>query len=72
MTSKRFHKLFCAELAKLMKGNPSAGAVLKYARNCTPIWENVPGGKSYQAAWNMVRPMFVDMPYNTEATVPLK
>jgi hypothetical protein len=70
MTKKRFHKLFCAEMAKLMKGNDKAGQVLKHTRTCTPVWDKIPGGPSYQAAWTMVRQSFVDMPYNQGITVP--
>lgn len=71
MTAKRYHKLFLAEMSKLMAGNPKAGMVLKSCRTATPKWDTVPG-RSYQGAWNKLRPMFVSMPYNTEADVPRK
>jgi len=71
MTAKRYHKLAMSEMGKIMKGNKKAGQVLKACRKATPKWDMLPE-KSYQAAWEHVRPVFVNMPYNTEATVPLK
>lgn len=71
MTAKRYRKLAMAEMSKLMRGHEKAGYCLKTCRTATPIWDKVPG-RSYQGAWNMVRPAFVNMPYNTESTVPVK
>lgn len=69
MTAKRYHKLFRAEMSKLMKGNENANAVIRNAASCTPIWDKVPG-RSYQGAWDMVRKVFADMPYNRDTPVP--
>ena len=71
MKAKRYRKLALAEMSKLMKGKPKAGQVLKNCKTATPHWEKIPGN-SYQGAWDMIRPMFVNMPYNTEDTVPRK
>ena len=71
MTATRYRKLAQAEMSKLMRGHEKAGQVLKNCKTATPIWEKIPGG-SYQGAWDMIRPTFVGMPYNTEADVPLK
>lgn len=72
MTKKRFHKLFYSEISKLMKGNPKAGQVMKNALTCTPVWEKIPEGPNYQAAWDMVRKAFVDLDYNKGKLVPEK
>lgn len=68
MTSKRFHKLYYSEMAKLMRGNKKAGQVLKAVRKCRPLFNAERPG--YQDMWEMLRPMFVQLPYNRGVKIP--